>query len=250
VELPGFAALVRERLATDPDHAVDPRELIGFMLDVPPLFPAGAGYRYTDTGYILLQIALEKAGGFNLMDEVTRRFLYPLQLGLTAPASGRLHAGIVQGYIYQPVLPLPSTALDRGIFRWNPLSEWAGGGFISNSQDLARWAWTLYQGRALPPSVAGLMMSEAKRSLEPEGYAYGLGVEFRWSARGREWGHNGIYPGYRSSMIYFPDCRIAVTFQMNRDRLGGTELRAVGIALTDVVLKQYRGEAGGCPEVH
>jgi D-alanyl-D-alanine carboxypeptidase len=240
----GFAKLVRERLVTDPGGAVDPRELVGFILDVPPRFPVGKGYYYTDTGYILLQLALEKAGGFGLMEEVMRRFLYPLQLGHTAPASGRLHAGVVQGYLYQPALPLPPTALEQGIFRWNPLSEWAGGGFISNSGDLARWAWTLYQGRALPPAVAGLMVRDAELNMGPEGSAYGLGVAIRHSARGREWSHNGVYPGYRSSMIFFPDCRIAVAFQMNSDRVAGDELRAMGIALTDVVLKPYRNHRG------
>jgi len=253
----GFAALVRERLATDPGVVIDPRELVGFILDVPPRFPVGKDYFYTDTGYILLQLALEKAGGFGLMEEVTRRFLYPLQLGHTAPASGRLHAGVVQGYLYQPenwstksatpgasVLQLPSTALEQGVFRWNPLSEWAGGGFISNSSDLARWAWTLYQGRALPAAVAGLMVRDAELNMGPEGSAYGLGVAIRHSARGREWSHNGVYPGYRSAMLYLPDCHIAVAFQMNNDRLTSDELRAMGIALTDVVLTPYRDHRG------
>ncbi len=253
----GFAALVRERLATDPGVVIDPRELVGFILDVPPRFPAGKGYYYTDTGYILLQLALEKAGGFGLMEEVTRRFLYPLQLGHTAPASGSLHAGVVQGYLYQPEawstksptpgvspLLLPSTALEQGIFRWNPLSEWAGGGFISNSSDLARWAWMLYQGRALPLAVDGLMVRDAELHMGPEGSAYGLGVAIRHSARGREWSHNGVYPGYRSAMLYFPDCHIAVAFQMNSDRLTSDELRAMSIALTDVVLKPYRNHRG------
>jgi hypothetical protein len=45
-------------------------------------------------------------------------------------------------------------------------------------------------------------------------------------------------------MIYLPDCHIAVAFQMNNDRLTSDELRAMGIALTDVVLKFYHHHRG------
>jgi hypothetical protein len=88
------------------------------------------------------------------------------------------------------------------------------------------------------------MVRDAEVNMGPEGFAYGLGVAIRHSARGREWSHNGVYPGYRSAMIYFTDCRIAVAFQMNSDRLTSDELRAMGIALTDVVLKPYRQHRG------
>jgi D-alanyl-D-alanine carboxypeptidase len=247
VESPAFGELVRDRIAVDPRHAAEPRVLVNFILDQPPLFPVGKGYKYTDTGYIVLQLALEKAGGFRLGEEVVRRFLYPLQLNSTGPAVGQLHAGVVQGYISTELMKgLPQTALEDGIFRWNPLSEWAGGGFISNSLDLARWARALYDGPALPAQVAGLMVDASSLNTAAEGYAYGFAVAVRKGEHGREWGHNGVYPGYRSYMRYFPDCRIAVAFQINTDRIGGEELRAMGAALTGVVLDKYQAATGSC----
>jgi len=238
VETRGFGELVRDRILVDPGEAVPPRVLVGFILDEPPLFPAGKGYAYTDTGYILLQLAIEKAGGISLGEEVVHRFLYPLQLNSTSPAAGQLHPGVVQGYVDTQSLPgLPPTALDRGVFRWNPLSEWAGGGFISNSLDLARWARALYDGPALPSGIRAQMVSAPNVNTSPQGYTYGLGVVIRQTDSGPVWGHSGEYPGYRSNVSWFPDSRVAVAVQVNSDRIEAAEIGAMGRALGDVVLK-------------
>ena len=37
--------------------------------------------------------------------------------------------------------------------RYNPATEWTGGGLISNPQDLVRWATLLYEGRAIEAST-------------------------------------------------------------------------------------------------
>src|SRR4051812_9538018 len=43
VQTQGFGELVRERILVDPQNAVPPRVLVGFILDKPPLFAVGKG---------------------------------------------------------------------------------------------------------------------------------------------------------------------------------------------------------------
>ena len=225
VESKGFGALVQERIAGNPDEPIEPLTLVGFVLDQPPLFAPGHGYKYTDTAYILLQLAVEKAGGVRLWDGVVRRFLYPLQLNSTSPAVGRLHAGLAQGYVSGKLLAgLPATTLEDGVFRWNPVSEWAGGGFISNSRDLARWARALYEGRTSPAGIGAKMVAAGNLNTASEGYTYGLGVVIRQSPRGPVWGHGGVYPGYRSNMAYFVNRKTAIAVQVNTDGIDGASM--------------------------
>ncbi len=48
-------------LDTDPDRYFKPVELVHFIVKREPLFPAGQGFKYTDTGYILLGLIVERA---------------------------------------------------------------------------------------------------------------------------------------------------------------------------------------------
>jgi len=248
VNTPAFGKLVENQLRVDPGTAIEPIVLVGLILDQPPLFPVGEGYAYTDTGYILLQLALEKAGGFRFGEEVMRRFIYPLQLTSTSPADGLLHAGLAQGYVNKQSFPgLPETTLDSGILRWNPMTEWAGGGFISTSLDLAEWLTALFGGRAIPTEMVALMVSPANSSVAPEGYSYGLGIAIAKSAWGPVWRHRGVYPGYRSSVAYFPGCSVSVAVQINTDRITGEELSAIDLSLNQVVLNSVLPPNAMCP---
>jgi D-alanyl-D-alanine carboxypeptidase len=47
----------------DPDKIWKPAELVAYILDKPPLFPAGQGWSYADTNYILAAMVFEKATG-------------------------------------------------------------------------------------------------------------------------------------------------------------------------------------------
>lgn len=46
---------------------------------------------------------------------------------------------------------------------------------------------------------------------------YALGVGIRTDKVGRLYGHGGFFPGYNSSLAYYPEHRIAVAMQINTD---------------------------------
>jgi D-alanyl-D-alanine carboxypeptidase len=204
----------------DPEYAPEPRRLIEFVLDRPPAYPLGKGFGYTDTGYLLVGLILENATGRRYYDLVARRFLRPLELRATEPSDRRVLRGLAAGYSARDNrFHLPEKGLVDGRLEWNPAIEWTGGGLVSNSMDLVRWAGALFGGRALPPAalaemLAGLPDNPAR---EPEGSRYGLGVRIAETPLGVYYGHGGSIPGYRSYLAYYPDRKTAVAIQLNTD---------------------------------
>ena len=206
---------------SDPDFFFKPAELVGFILKRKPLFAPGEGYAYTDTGYILLGMIIERAGGAPYYEQLRKRFLEPLKLELTEPADHRDFENIAAGYLAEknPFGLPPKTIGDDGKLRFNPANEWTGGGLVSNPQDLVRWAKALYEGRALEkPYVDELLATDPADKDKPS--RYGLGVFVNKTDAGTAYGHGGWFPGYLTMVEYFPAQRVAIAAQANSDARG------------------------------
>jgi D-alanyl-D-alanine carboxypeptidase len=202
-------------LVANPDPPCKPEELIAYVLDRKPLFHVGKGYSYADTNYILVGMIVEKVSGRPLYDEVTRRFLKPFKLVHTVPQEGRVMPGVVNGYTSLAEVAGPqSRIIVGGKFTFNPQCEWAGGGFASTAEDLARWAAALYGGEVLKKPYLAQMLETVGTD---EGGRYGLGVDIGGGKWGTVYGHDGLFPGYVSAMEYFPRYRVAVAIQFNTD---------------------------------
>ena len=204
-------------LDVDPDRYFKPAELVAFILKRKPLFPSGQGFKYTDTGYILLGLIIERAGDATYYDQVRQRFLEPLKLKYTEPADHRDIPNLAAGYLSaKNPFGLPEKITAHGKLRYNPATEWTGGGLVSNPQDLVRWAKTLYEGRALEkPYLEDLLASDPRD--ENKSSKYGLGVYITKSPLGTSYGHGGWSVGYLSHVDYYPDQRVAVAVQTNTD---------------------------------
>ena len=205
----------------DPDRVWKPEELIAYILDAKPLFPAGKGWSYADTNYILVGMVFERVTKKTVYGEVEKRVLKPLKLDQTVPSDRRVLAGVITGYS-MPNSPFgfEGRVIVDGKFVINPQMEWTGGGFASTAEDLARWAKLLFEGKvfdksALEQMLSGVDANEGRGS--GAGNKYGLAVQIRPSEWGVSYGHGGWFPGYLSEMEYFPSHKIAVAVQFNTD---------------------------------
>ena len=186
------------------------KDLIAYVLDKKALFPAGKGWSYADTNYILIGLIIEKATGKNLYDEIEERILKPLKLTQTIPSNKISLPQTANGYVGK------SPVIENGKFVINPQWEWAGGGFASTAEDLARWAQSLYTGGVLQKDFLDEMLKAIKTN---DGSEYGLGVEIADGRFGKTYGHDSEFPGYLSDMKYFPRYKIAVAVQTNADEM-------------------------------
>ena len=204
-------------IKASPRRVWNPSELLAFALDKPALFPVGQGWSYADTNYIVLGLIVERAAGRSLYQEVERRFLKPLRLSGTIPAISPKTPRLVTGYA-RPANPFGASGsvMADGKLIVNPQFEWAGGGFASTAEDLARWALELYGGKVLKPETRSEAF-DAVPAKTGRGDKYGLGVQVRESAWGVTYGHGGWFPGYLTEMEYFPDKDAAIALQFNTD---------------------------------
>ena len=209
-------------------------EQIAFVLDKPATHPVDSGFTYTDTGYLLAALVLERVAGRSYYQELTARVLRPLHLDRTVPSNHPDIPGLAQGYNDPPpatgvaatrgfrMWGLPERMLDHGRMVINPVYEWTGGGLASSAPDLARWMETLFE-QAPWKSVGDRMVSE-----RVAGAPYGLGIFVREGPDGVVYDHPGGFPGYRTFVAYSPTLGVGIAFQANSERAdGGAALRAL-----------------------
>ncbi len=238
VNSPRFARAVARRWQ-EPGNPLPREALVQFVLDEPALFPAGRGWSYSDTGYILVGLVIEQVAGRPYEMELHRRFLAPLGLEATTPSDRRALPGLASGYTARDnPLGLPGkTTTSPGVMAWNPAIEWTGGGLVSTSRDLVVWARALYEARALPGPYLDDLLRSVRVGGEDSGVSYGAGVAIHQKTPlGQSYGHGGRIPGYVSSVRYYPEHRLAVAFQVNTDvglddALGDMERRLAAVVV-------------------
>jgi len=199
-----------------------PEELVAFILDEPPLFPAGQGWAYSDTGYVVAGMAVEAATGWPLFAQIKERFLDPLELADTEPSNRRDLTGLAAGYTSadNPFgFPLKSIDAD-GRLRWHPGIEWAGGGLVTTAPDLAKWGSALLAETTLPgPGLEReVVLASVPMSESDESRRYGLGIGVTNSGTsGPVYGHAGWIPGYISSLRHYSAYGLTIAIQINTD---------------------------------
>jgi len=191
-----------------------PQALVALVAGRPPSFPPGTAWSYCNTGYILLGLLVETAGGATLAQELQRRIVEPLGLRSTyLPSDAREIPGPMSRGYSLPVRPrgevLDGPLLDFTV--QNPSWAWAAGALVSDLEDLVGFFRALLGGRLLPPGLLAEMLSTIP---VPPGSIplplydrYGLGLLEMGTPAGRVVGQLGGIPGYLSMVLSTPDGR-------------------------------------------
>jgi D-alanyl-D-alanine carboxypeptidase len=233
-----------DRLLESPDKVWKPEELLAFVFDDPPAHPAGKGWSYSDTDYIVLGMIIEKISDNTFYNELDNRILNHYGLKDTSPSNKRKLEGLVTGYTADraPPFRLPGKVNVDGVYPVNPQFEWCGGGLYTTSMDMARWSKLLYEGKVFSNDMLKEMLKVVGfRTGKPSEQGYGLGVMVFKSPFGLIYGHAGVFPGYQTQMSYFPDWKTAITMQVNADSFSGKlkgDLNRFVIQLMEILKKK------------
>jgi D-alanyl-D-alanine carboxypeptidase len=203
-------------LTANPGKSWKPEELLSYILDEKASFPAGEGWEYSDTNYILLGMIIEKLTGATYYNLLRKNLLEPLRLQHTAASDKRKLPGLSQGYAgdKNEFGGKDKVIDEEGNFIINPQFEWTGGGIYSTTTDLAQWGKYLYEGKAFDSTLLPMMLNGVPAKLGRD-TKYGLGVILRNTPIGVAHGHSGFFPGYMTEMLYFPNYRLCVALQVN-----------------------------------
>lgn len=212
----------QQEVVKDADKVWQPAELLSYVLDDEPLFEASSEFAYSDTNYIILCMLMEEVTGEDLYDLVQKRVLDKAGLKQVVPQNKRSYADLAQGYNAEndPFYPGKSLGAD-GRTRNNIQFEWAGGGLVITTHDLAVLAKQIYEGKMFNPEL----MKEYTKGVPAGrlGGEWGLGVHITETPEGTVYGHSGFMPGYITNMRYYLNDRYSVCYQINtsdRSRTG------------------------------
>lgn len=209
---------VWKAIAAAPDKVWKPAERLAWVLDAKPRNPAGRGFGYADSHYILLGMVLERVHHTTL-EAQERALLQELGLRETLVADRRDLPRLASGYSGLPAFfHMPAKTVKAGRYAFNPQLEWAGGGFASTAADLARWGAALYGGPVLPPAQLQAMVTASGVPADfPDGAAYGLGSILWRTELGPAWGHSGFVPGFNAVLQHLPEHGVTLALLCNHD---------------------------------
>ena len=157
-------------------------------------FEPGTAWAYSNTGFLLLGVVVEKASGQSYYDYVREHVYEPA--GMTGTDAYEVDAvvpNLAQGY--ERMETESGVTYRSNVFEHTVRGGPAGGGY-STAPDLLAFANALLDGRLVQPETAALITTAKPEAGSPE---YGYGFQ-QWEG-GRIFGHTGGFPGISAAFM-------------------------------------------------
>lgn len=247
-----YAGQLRPLWTATPARAWNPREMASFGLGQPRTTEPGAAYRDSDTGYVLLGLALERATGRSAAKLISDYVATPLELEATllpgskaaAPSGG---AGPLTGQLSLPgedgaincAEPTDVSTLSASI-------GFTDSGAVSNVQNLRRYVQALATGALLSESSAEDRFSDPlpTRSGAPSWLNAAGGAILAGSLIG----NYGTVPGYSTSAFSDPDTGLTVVVVLNNSVKGASPALNLSWELAAIASKAAPAAGQTAPE--
>ncbi len=188
-------------------------------------FPPGTAFLYSNTGYALAALIVQRVSGRSLQAFSRERLFVPLGMmhtqwrdDFTRVVRNRATAYAPSGAGYRQDMPFTNMV--------------GNGGLLSTMADLLRWNENLDN-----PTVGGKAFVEAlqepMRLTSGRTLSYALGVGSADYDGVREVSHDGSTAGYRTFLARYPDQRVSVAVWCNN---GSVNAGTLGHQVADLVL--------------
>lgn len=194
------------------------KEGLDIFKDDTLLFEPGTKYSYSSYGFNLISAVIESAAGEPFLDYMQKTVFDKLNMNNTQPEfmdkiiahRGRYYVRTDDGVVNAPFV-------DNSY-------KWAGGGFLSTSEDLITFAKAHLKPGHLKQETLDLLTTSQKLADGSE-TGYGIGWVTNTDKQGHHWiGHSGGAVGGTSKMVIYPDEDIIVVILTNISSAGFGEL--------------------------
>lgn len=194
-------------------HYATVLEGLSIFQDDSLLFQPGTQYSYSSYGWNLISAVIEGASGQPFLTFMTNRVFEPI--GMTHTVAE----------FPDSLIPFRSRFYSRPDSNGGMLNapyvdnsyKWAGGGFLSTTEDLARFAEVMLEGTLLKPATVKLLWTSQHTS-DGKTTDYGMGWGLRHGENGREWvGHTGGSVGGTANLLICPKEHLIVAILVNSD---------------------------------
>ncbi len=173
----------------------------------------GDKYNYSTYGFVLLSAVMEGAAGEPFLSYVKRRVFDPIGMrNTTAEFPDSIIAYRSRFYTRKDSLSsiVNAPAVDLS-------NKWAGGGFISTTQDLARFGQAMIDGKVLKRASIQAMWTPQHTS-DGKATTYGMGWSVNTDSTGRTaYSHSGGSVGGTALLVVYPREQLVFAFLFNGD---------------------------------
>jgi CubicO group peptidase (beta-lactamase class C family)/microsomal dipeptidase-like Zn-dependent dipeptidase len=170
-------------------------------------FAPGTSYRYSNSGYSLLSLIVEKASGQRFATFLRERIFQPLDMSNTVAFEEGVSTVTTRAFGYSQ---------NGGTWTRTDQSSTSAvlgdGGIYSSIDDLAKWDAALYDERLLRKESLALAFAPATRTDNPS-VDYGFG----WRITGETLWHSGETMGFRNVIVRYPKRHRTVIVLTNRN---------------------------------
>jgi len=198
------------RLDRDVYHSVS--EALKRFKDDPLAAPPGTKWIYSTYGYVLASAAIEGASGEEFLSFMHEKVFSPLGMQDTlADETDKIIPRRARWY----------TIMADGTYRNTPYEDlsykWAGGGFLSTAEDLARFGSALLKPGFLKRDTLAMIFSRQETTAGKK-TKYGLGWFIHDTGDDgteRQFEHSGGVAGSSSWLVIYPDQGVVIAWVQN-----------------------------------
>jgi CubicO group peptidase (beta-lactamase class C family) len=200
-------------------------------------FPPGTEHLYSNSGYFLLSVIVERASGTSLRDFAREHIFAPL--GMTRTHYLGSYDDIVpdRALAYSP---RPGGGLRTDMSRWLQLGD---GAVFTTVEELLRWDANFYDPKVGGPAMLGELQTTGTLA-DGKTLRYALGLSIDDYRGQRTVSHGGSWGGYRAELLRFPDRHFSVATLCN---LGTTNPSALSRQVADVYLAEVLSPVAAAP---
>jgi len=193
-------------------HYSSVTEALVIFKDDPLISVPGAEWSYSSYGYNLLSAVIEGAANEPFLNYMAESVFVPL--GMTSTVPDRLDEVVPRRgryYVRREGKLYNEPEVDNS-------NKWASGGFLSTTDDLARFGLAHFDNRHVSPDMQSLLWTEQKTAA---GAATGYGIGWRIVLyEGDNWiGHGGGSIGGTTNLWLFPDSKLVIAMSSNLSEL-------------------------------
>ena len=230
----------RKQLVTDSAH-------IARFAASPLNFSPGEAWAYSNTGYLLLSILVQRVGGMSFPAWMRAHVFEPLGMRATRFYEAReIIPQLARGYTIDR-----SGVLLQGAYDSDSFSHWGDSGVISTAHDMALWAAELDSSRLVSAALHGLMLSPV-RLRDGSVFPYGFGVLVDDYRGERVTTHSGTYyTGYSANFVAMPERGLSVVVLTNQHQGDPWIFTGTLLTLADSTMRQIsamRSERDPAPD--
>jgi len=194
-----------------------PDQLVALFKNEPLDFPTGTKYYYSNSGYALLALLIERVTGVSYEEYLTKNILKAANLRSTyCDNPEKLIFNRIAGYTLDSTGFKPAQYMTMKV----PLG---GGNLISTVSDIYSWTKSLLDGKIISEHQIKRMFTSGKLDSGQE-TGYGFGTWIKTFADQPVYFHDGWIYGFTSSRLFFPESDRFISVMANSTSIESHEI--------------------------